>query len=102
VSFAIIRNVKYKLKDVAGIGRHNERQNKLYGNPNVDAKKSEDNFHLKAPVEKSYEKEFERIRAAEHLLGNIRATGKKQSNAICEFIITSDSDFFESTHALLE
>ena len=95
MSFAIIRNVKYKLKDVGGIGRHNERQNKQYGNPNVDTKKTKDNFHLKAPVEQSYEKEFERIRQSEGLLGNIRATGKKQSNAICEFIITSDSEFFE-------
>ena len=95
MSFAIIRNVKYKLGSMNYIGRHNERANKQYGNPNVDAKKSKENFHLKAPVEKSYEAEFYRIKESEHLLGNIRATGKKQSNAMCEFIITSDSDFFE-------
>ncbi len=95
MSYAIIRNVKYKLKDVGNISRHNERQNKQYGNPNVDAQKSKDNFHIKAPTEHSYQKEFERIRESEHLLGNIRSTGKKQSNAVCEFIITSDSAFFE-------
>jgi len=95
VSYAIIRNVKYKLKDVGNISRHNERQNKQYGNPNVDVQKSKDNFHLKKPIEQSYLKEFERIRDAEYLLGNIRSTGKKQSNAVCEFIITSDSAFFE-------
>ena len=95
MSFAIIRNVKYKLGSVNYIGRHNERSNKQYGNPNVDVEKSKDNFHLKAPVEKSYQAEFERIRQSEELRGNIRATGKKQSNAVCEFIITSDSEFFE-------
>ena len=95
MSFAIIRNVKYKLKDVVGIGRHNERNYKQYGNPNVDVNKSGENFHLKAPVEQSYETEFARIRETEHLLGNIRATGKKQSNVMCEFIITSDSEFFD-------
>ena len=95
MSYAIIRNVKYKLKDVGNISRHNERQNKQYGNPNVDVQKSKDNFHLKKPIEQSYLKEFERIRDAEYLLGNIRSTGKKQSNAVCEFIITSDSAFFE-------
>lgn len=80
---------------VGNISRHNERQNKQYANPNVDKEKSSENFHLKAPVCASYLTEFERIRKDENLKGQLHTKGKKQSNAVCEFMITSDSDFFK-------
>lgn len=96
MSFAIIRNVKYKMTNLQSISRHNERQNKNYGNKDIDTEKSYLNYHLRKPIENSYEKEFDRIREKNNLKGNLRLTGKKQSNVACEFLITSDNDFFKS------
>ena len=35
MSFAIIRNTKYKRENLKGIYRHNERKNKNYSNDNM-------------------------------------------------------------------
>ena len=40
MSFAIIRNTKYKRENLKGIYRHNERKNKNYSNKNIDTTKS--------------------------------------------------------------
>ena len=36
MSYAIIRNTKYKRDNLKGIFRHNERRNKNYSNDNID------------------------------------------------------------------
>ena len=36
MSFAIIRNTKYKRENLKGIYRHNERRNRNYSNNNID------------------------------------------------------------------
>ena len=36
MSFAIIRNTKYKRENLKGIYRHNERKNKNYSNKNIE------------------------------------------------------------------
>ena len=61
MSYAIIRNTKYKRENLKGIFRHNERRNKNYSNENIDKEKSYLNYSLKSP-QYSYEKEFDRIR----------------------------------------
>ena len=58
MSYAIIRNTKYKRENLKGIFRHNERRNKNYSNENIDKEKSYLNYSLKFP-QYSYEKEFE-------------------------------------------
>ena len=40
MSYAIIRNTKYKRDNLKGIFRHNERRNKNYSNDNIDKEKS--------------------------------------------------------------
>lgn len=95
MSHAIIRNAKYKMANMQSISRHNERQNLNYGNEDIDTDKKDLNYHLKEPQENSYEKEFERLKEKNQLKGNLRLTGKKQSNVACEFLITSDNDFFK-------
>lgn len=60
MSYAIIRNEKYKSENLKGIYRHNERRNKNYSNKNIDKEKSCLNYSIKAP-NFTYEKEFERI-----------------------------------------
>ena len=89
-SSAIIRNTKYKRENLKGIFRHNERRNKNYSNENIDKEKSYLNYSLKSP-QYSYEKEFDRIREKYSLKGQIKSV----SNIACEYIITSDHDYFE-------
>lgn len=90
MSYAIIRNIKYKRENLKGIFRHNERRNKNYSNENIDIEKSYLNYSLKSP-QYSYEKEFDRIKEKYNLKGQIKTV----SNIACEYIITSDHDYFE-------
>lgn len=90
MSYAIIRNTKYKRENLKGIFRHNERRNQNYSNKNIDKEKSYLNYALKSP-KYSYEKEFDRIRKEYDLKGQIKTV----SNIACEYIITSDKQFFE-------
>jgi len=91
MSYAIIRNTKYKRENLKGIFRHNERKNVNYSNENIDKEKSYLNYSLKSP-QYSYEKEFDRIKEKYNLKGQIKTV----SNIACEYIITSDHDFFET------
>ena len=90
MSYAIIRNTKYKRENLKGIFRHNERRNRNYSNNNIDKEKSYLNYSIKSP-QYSYEKEFDRIREKYNLKGQIKVV----SNIACEYIITSDKEFFE-------
>ena len=90
MSYAIIRNEKYKRANLKGIYRHNERKNTNYSNKNIDKERTHLNYHLKQP-ENSYEKEFGRIKEKYNLKGQIKTV----SNIACEYIITSDHDYFE-------
>lgn len=90
MSFAIIRNTKYKRENLKGIYRHNERRNKNYSNDNIDKEKSYLNYSLKSPKYR-YDKEFDMMRERYNLKGQIKTV----SNIACEYIITSDKQFFE-------
>lgn len=89
MSYAIIRNQKYKRENLKGLFRHNERKNQNYSNKNINKDFSHLNYSLKEP-KYSYEKEFEIIRKEYNLKGQIKIV----SNIACEYIITSDNDFF--------
>ena len=91
MSYAIIRNTKYKRENLKGIYRHNERKNKHYSNKNIDSTKSYLNYSLK-DCKFTYEKEFEKLRKECNLKGQVKVV----SNIACEYIITSDKEFFES------
>lgn len=91
MSYAIIRNTKYKRENLKGIFRHNERRNKNYSNDNIDKERSYLNYSIKQP-RYSYEKEFDRIKEEYNLKGQIKTV----SNIACEYIITSDKQFFET------
>ena len=90
MSFAIIRNTKYKRENLKGIYRHNERKNKNYSNDNIDKEKSYLNYSLKSSKYR-YDKEFDMMREKYNLKGQIKTV----SNIACEYIITSDKQFFE-------
>ena len=90
MSYAIIRNTKYKRENLKGIYRHNERRNKNYSNKNIDEERSYLNYSIKSP-RYSYEKEFDLMRENFNLKGQIKVV----SNIACEYIITSDKQFFD-------
>ena len=91
MSYAIIRNTNYKMKNLSGIYRHNERKNTNYSNKDINIQNSRLNYSIKAP-ESTYEKIFKDVKLKYSLQGMI----KKVSNVMCEFIITSDKEFFNS------
>ena len=91
MSYAIIRNTNYKKSNLAGIYRHNERKNTNYSNKEINKQNSRLNYSIKKPYS-TYEKMFKDIKEKYKLKGMI----KKVSNVMCEFIITSDKDFFNS------
>ena len=90
MSYAIIRNTKYKRDNLKGIYRHNERKNKNYSNDNIDKERSYLNYSIKSPKYR-YDKEFDRLKEKYNLKGQIKTV----SNIACEYIITSDKEFFE-------
>lgn len=90
MSYAIIRNEKYKRENLKGIYKHNERKNKNYSNKNIDKTKSHLNYSLKEAT-MSYDKLFDEIKDSYHLKGQIKTV----SNIACEYIITSDRKFFQ-------
>ena len=91
MSYAIIRNTKYKRENLKGIYRHNERRNKNYSNKNINPELSHLNYSLK-DCKYSYEKEFNLIKEKYNLKGQIKTV----SNIACEHIITSDKEYFNS------
>lgn len=90
MSYAIIRNAKYKRENLMAVYRHNERKNKNYSNKDIDKTKTYLNYSLKDP-EFNYVKEFDKIIKKYDLKGQIKTV----SNIACEYMITSDSDFFK-------
>lgn len=90
MSFAIIRNTKHKLNTLNLAFRHNERRNTNYSNKEIDKSRRKENFSLKH-CSVPYSKRFNQLRNDYHLKGQIKTT----SNIACEYIITSDKDFFD-------
>lgn len=90
MSYAIIRNKKYKMGQLSYLYRHNERKNTDYKNRNINRQYSYKNYSLKKPIS-SYQKTFEILKKEYNLKGQI----KKVSNVLCELVVTSDKDFFE-------
>ena len=90
MSYAIIRNSKYTMDKLNIIFRHNERKNSAYSNKEIDREKSYKNYSIKKCF-KPYTKMFNEMKKQYNLKGQI----KKNSNIVCEYIITSDKEFFE-------
>ena len=90
MSYAIIRNINYKLKNLSGIYRHNERKNTNYSNKEINREKGKENYSIKQPFS-TYDKVFKMLKKEYKLKGQVKSV----SNVMCEVIITSDKDFFD-------
>ena len=90
MSFAIIRNIKHKQNTLNLAYRHNERRNTNYSNKNIDKSKEKQNYSIvHCPI--PYSKKFKIIKDQYNLKGQLKTT----SNLVCEYLITSDKDFFD-------
>ncbi len=90
MSYAIIRNANYKKDNLAGLYKHNERKNTNYSNKDIDKNNSVRNYSIKS-CNTTYSNAIKILQKENDLKGRIIKT----TNIVCEFIITSDKQFFE-------
>ena len=90
MSYAIIRNAKYKKENLAGLYKHNERKNTNYSNKDINKNNSLKNYSIKQ-CNTTYSNAIKVLQKENNLQGRIIKT----TNVACEFIITSDKEFFE-------
>lgn len=90
MSYAIIRNANYKKDNLAGIYKHNERKNTNYSNKDINKTNSIKNYSIKQ-CNTTYNNAIKILQQEDNLKGRIIKT----TNIACEFIITSDKEFFD-------
>lgn len=90
MSYAIIRNANYKKDNLAGLCKHNERKNTNYSNKDINKNNSTENYSIKK-CNTTYSNAIKLLQTENNLQGRIIKT----TNIACEFIITSDREFFE-------
>ena len=89
MSYAIIRNANYKKDNLAGLYKHNERKNTNYSNKDINKNNSFKNYSIKQ-CNTTYLNAIKILQKEDNLQGKIIKT----TNVACEFIITSDKEFF--------
>ncbi len=91
MSYAIIRNANYKKDNLAGLYKHNERKNTNYSNKEINKNNSIKNYSIKQ-CNTTY------LKAINQLINenNLQCRITKYTNLACEFIITSDKEFFDT------
>lgn len=90
MSYAIIRNANYKKDNLAGLYKHNERKNTNYSNKDINKNNSINNYSIKH-CSTTYTNAIKKLQQENDLKGRLIKT----TNIACEFIITSDKNFFE-------
>ena len=91
MSYAIIRNANYKRDNLAGLYKHNERKNTNYSNKDINKSKFINNYSIKK-CNTTYSKAIKQLIKENDLKCRITS----YTNLVCEFIITSDKEFFNS------
>lgn len=90
MSYAIIRNANYKKSNLAGLYKHNLRKNTNYSNKDITKEKSKYNYSIKS-CNTTYANALKILKYENNLQGRIT----KNTNLVCEFIITSGKEFFD-------
>lgn len=91
MSYAIIRNANYKRDNLPGLYKHNERKNTNYSNKDINKNNSINNYSIKQCTT-TYSKAIKQLIYENDLKCRITS----YTNLVCEFIITSDKEFFDS------
>lgn len=90
MAFAIMRMAKQKGGSVGAIEKHHEREKEAYqSNPDIDLRRSAENYHLKAPEEKYYYEVQRRIEAA-------RCRTRKDSVKMVDTFIGATPEFIRA------
>ncbi len=101
MSYAIIRNTKYKRENLKGIYRHNntrssvhnERKNKSYSNMNVDLEQTPNNIHYKK-CETTYNEKLKELVDN----GQVSLRGLKENATIYdELVFDINSNYLKNT-----
>lgn len=92
MSYCVARMEKMKSDNLVGIGNHNQRRFSNHSNKDIDVSKSHLNYDILDKV-KSYKADIEGYINANK---SSKRAVRKDAVLVCEWIITSDSDFFES------
>ena len=90
MSYAIIRNANYKKDNLAGLYKHNERKNTNYSNKDINKNNSVKNYSIQQ-CNTTYSKALNQLINKYDLKCRITS----YTNVVCEFIITSDKEFFD-------
>ena len=91
MSYAIIRNANYKRYNLPGLYKHTERKNTNYSNKDIEKNKSINNYSIKK-CNITYSNAIKQLIKENDLKCRITS----YTNLVCEFIITSDKEFFET------
>ena len=90
MSYAIIRNANYKKDNLSGLYKHNERKNTNYSNKDINKNNSIKNYSIKQ-CNTTYSNAIKKLITENNLQCRITS----YTNIACEFIITSDKEFFK-------
>ena len=90
MSYAIIRNANYKKENLAGLYKHNERKNTNYSNKDINKANFIKNYSIKQ-CNTTYAKAIRELITE----NNLKCRITSYTNIACEFIITSDKEFFD-------
>jgi hypothetical protein len=89
MSYAILRFEKRKSGAIGGLNKHHERQKKRYdSNPDIDLRRSQQNYSIVRPQAQYRDEIFHRINAA-------GCKVRKDSVLFIDTLITASPEFFE-------
>ncbi|MEC2554791.1 MobV family relaxase, partial [Bacillus tropicus] len=90
MSYAIIRMQKFKQSDIKGLQFHHQRERESQTNPDIIPGAQELNYDLVNKQNIDYKQVIE-----EKIAERVARTVRKDAVIMCEFLITSDREFFE-------
>lgn len=93
MSFAIIRMQKFKSADVTGMQIHNQREKESHTNPDINKDRTSLNYDLVNEKSINFSKRIQEEIDRRYVL---EKTIRKDAVKLCEFVVTSDKDFFDS------
>lgn len=92
MSFAVVRMQKMKSHDLKGIQFHNQRERDSKTNPDIDKKKSDENYDLVHERKINYNEHVKEIIESQKI--GTRKT-RKDAVLVNELLVTSDRTFFD-------
>ncbi|MED3353322.1 MobV family relaxase, partial [Bacillus thuringiensis] len=89
--FAIIHMQKFKISDVQGIQKHNQRQGKSKSNLDIDYSKSDQNYDLLNEQNLKYESVIK-----QEISERVKRKTRANSVVLSEFVVTASPEYMNS------